>query len=132
MALISQSSVPCLQHTIMSTTQNGNKSYKSQLKRRRCDIQLSTASHKTSFIHNGPLSRRPDRCDRVIQNEFNDPNGSNVCLFLAATYTSQCKFRSMRANLSALIYTTAIGLRQRVASLALDCNGVFAIKAYIA
>ena len=98
MALISQSSVPCLQHTIMSTTQNGNKSYKSQLKRRRCDIQLSTASHKTSFIHNGPLSRRPDRCDRVIQNEFNDPNGSNVCLFFSSDVyvTMQISFHARK------------------------------------
>ena len=26
------------------------------------------------------LSRRLDRCDRMIQNESRDPNGGNVCL----------------------------------------------------
>ena len=31
-----------------------------------------------------PLSRRLDRCDRMIQNESRDPNGGNVCLFSAA------------------------------------------------
>ena len=36
-----------------------------------------------------PLSRRLDRCDRMIQNESTYPNG--VCLFSAATCTSQCK-----------------------------------------
>ena len=37
---------------------------------------------------NRPLSRRLDRCDRMIQNESSDPNGGNVCLFSAATCTS--------------------------------------------
>ena len=40
-----------------------------------------------------PLSRRLDRCDRVIQNESRDPNGGNMCLFSAATCTSQFKLR---------------------------------------
>ena len=39
-----------------------------------------------------------DRCNRMIQNEFRDPNGGNVCLFSAATCTSQCKLRSLRAK----------------------------------
>ena len=49
-----------------------------------------------------------------------------MCLFLAATCTSQCKLRSLRANarLSALIYTF------RVSSLNVDCNDVFGTKAY--
>ena len=42
-----------------------------------------------------PLSRRLDRFDRMIQNESND---GNVCLFSAATHTSQCKLRSLRAE----------------------------------
>ena len=41
------------------------------------------------------LSRRLDRCDRVIQNESRDPNGGNVCLFSASTcrpyVTTECK-----------------------------------------
>ena len=41
------------------------------------------------------------------------------------TCTSQCTLRTRK---SALIYRR--GLRQRVASLTLDCNVVFAIKAY--
>ena len=49
--------------------------------------------------------------------------------------TSQCRLRSyvtmqitFLARKSALIYRR--GLRQRVASLTIDCNGVFAIRAY--
>ena len=44
------------------------------------------------------LSRHLDRCDRMIQNESGDPNDGNVYLFSAATCTSQCKLRSLRAN----------------------------------
>ena len=42
----------------------------------------------------------------MIQNESRDANGSNVRLFKAATCTSQCKLRSLRAHarLSALLY----------------------------
>ena len=32
-----------------------------------------------------PLSRRLDRCDRVIHNESGDPNGGNMCSFSGAT-----------------------------------------------
>ena len=35
-----------------------------------------------------PLSRRLDRCDRVIQKESGDPNGGNMCSFSGATGTS--------------------------------------------
>ena len=38
-----------------------------------------------------PLSRRLNRCDRVIQNESRDPFGGNV-------YYVTCKVRSLRAN----------------------------------
>ena len=46
-----------------------------------------------------------------------------MCLFSAAMRTSQCKLRSLRAN-------PLSSISQRVASLTLNCNGVFAIKAY--
>ena len=36
-----------------------------------------------------PLSRRLDRCDRVIQKESGDPNGGNMCSFSGATGTSR-------------------------------------------
>ena len=64
-----------------------------------------------------PLSRRLDRCDRMIQNESRGPNGGNMCLFSAATCTSQCKFRSLRTNahLSALLDT----FRESLASLSI-------------
>ena len=63
----------------------------------------------------------------MIQNASRDSNVGNVCLFLAATCTSQCKWRSLRTNagMSALIYTF------RVSSLTFDCNGVFAIKTHV-
>ena len=37
------------------------------------------------------LSRRLDRCDRVIQNESGDPNGGNMCSFTGATCTSRVR-----------------------------------------
>ena len=69
-----------------------------------------------------------DHCDRMIQNESRNSNGGNVRLFTAATLTSECKLGSLRAHarLSALLYTF------REYSLTLDCNGVFAIKTFIA
>ena len=77
-----------------------------------------------------PLSRRLDRCDRVIHNESSDPNGGNMCRFqgrrVRRVYvTMQVTFLTRK---SALIYRR--GLRQRVASLTLNCNGDFAIRAY--
>ena len=74
-----------------------------------------------------PLSRRLDRCDRVIHNESGDPNGGNfVFVFRSDVYvTMQITFLTRK---SALIYRR--GLRQRVASLILNCNGDFAIRAY--
>ena len=77
-----------------------------------------------------PLSRRLDRCDRDIHNESGDPNGGNMCSFSGATCTSrdvtmQITFLTRK---SALIYRR--DLRQRVASLTLNCNGVLAIRAY--
>ena len=39
--------------------------------------------------NNRPLSRRLDRCDRVIQKESGDPNGGNMCSFSWATGTSR-------------------------------------------
>ena len=73
-----------------------------------------------------PLSRRLDRCDRVIHNE----SGDNMCSFSGATCTSrdvtmQITFLTRK---SALIYRRE--LRQRVASLTLNCNVVLAIRAY--
>ena len=37
------------------------------------------------------LSRRLDRCDRVIQNESSNQNGGNMCSFSGATYTSRVR-----------------------------------------
>ena len=38
-----------------------------------------------------PLSRRLDRCDRIIHNESGDPNGGNMCSFSGATCTSRVR-----------------------------------------
>ena len=76
---------------------------------------------------NRPLSRRLDRCDRVIQNESRDPFGANVS-------TSQCKLRSLRANSGSGVrnlHCDVVHITTKwVSSLTLDCNGVSAIKAY--
>ena len=75
---------------------------------------------------NRPLSRRLDRCDRVIHNESGDPNGGNMCSFSVATCTSR-----VRHNADYVPYAKIrFDLRQRVASLTLNCNGDFAIRAY--
>ena len=41
--------------------------------------------------HYRPLSRRLDRCDRVIQKESGDPNGGNMCSFSWATDMSRVR-----------------------------------------
>ena len=52
-----------------------------------------------------------------------------MCSFSGATGTSRVTMHiTFLTRKSALIYRR--GLRQRVASLTLDCNGVFAIRAY--
>ena len=76
------------------------------------------------FFPNRPLSRRLDRCDRVIHNESGDPNGGNMCSFSGATCTSR-----VRHNADYVPYAK-IRFDQRVASLTLNCNGDFAIRAY--
>ena len=74
-----------------------------------------------------PLSRRLDRCDRVIQNESRDPFGGNVYyVTIQITFLTR-KFRNGKRNLHCdVVHITT----KWVSSLTLDCNGVFAIKAY--
>ena len=74
-----------------------------------------------------PLSRRLDRCDRVIQNESRDPFGGNVYyVTMQITFLTR-KFRNGQRNLHCdVVHITTKG----VSSLTVDCNGVFAIKAY--
>ena len=74
-----------------------------------------------------PLSRRMDRCDRVIQNESKDPFGGNVYyVTMQITFLTR-KFRNGERNLHCdVVHITT----KWVSSLTLDCNGVFAIKAY--
>ena len=76
---------------------------------------------------NRPLSRRLDRCDRVIQNESRDPFGGNVYyVTMQITFLTR-KFRNKERNLHCdVVHITT----KWVSSLTLDCNGVFAIKAY--
>ncbi len=71
-----------------------------------------------------PLSRRLDRCDRVIQNESRYPFGGNVTMRITSLTR---KFRNGERNL----YCDVVHITTKwVSSLTLDCNGVFAIKAY--
>ena len=74
-----------------------------------------------------PLSRRLDRCERVIQNESRDPFGGNVYyVTMQITFITR-KFRNEERNLHCdVVHITT----KWVTSLTLDCNGVFAIKAY--
>ena len=78
-------------------------------------------------IADRPLSRRLDRCDRVIQNESRDPFGGNVYYVTMQIRFFTRKFRNGERNLHCdVVHITTKG----VSSLTLDCNGVFAIKAY--
>ena len=78
-------------------------------------------------ICNRPLSRRLDRCDRVIQNESRDPFGGNVYyVTMQITFLTR-KFRNGERNLHCdIVHITT----KWVFRLTLNCNGVFAIKAY--
>ena len=80
------------------------------------------------FIHSHrPLSRRLDRCDRVIQNESRDPFGGNVYYVTMQITFLRHKFRNGERNLHCdIVHITT----KWVSSLTLDCNGDFAIKAY--
>ena len=82
----------------------------------------------TSLLwHNRPLSRRLDRCDRVIQNESRDPFGGNVYYVTMQITFLRRKFRNGQRKLHCdVVHITTKG----VSSLTVDCNGVFAIKAY--
>ena len=80
----------------------------------------------TTWQHR-PLSRRLDRCDRVIQNESRDPFGGNVYyVTMQITFLTR-NFRNGERNLHCdVVHITT----KWVSSLTLDCNVVFAIKAY--
>ena len=86
-----------------------------------------SAVNRPSKGHHSPLSRRRDRCDRVIQNESGDPFGGNVYyITMQSTFLTR-KFRNGERNLHCdVVHITT----KWVSSLTLDCNGVFAIKAY--
>ena len=74
-----------------------------------------------------PLSRRLDRCDRLIQNESRYPFGGNMYYgTMQITFLTR-KFLNGERNLHCdVVHITP----KWVPSLTLDCNGVFAIKAY--
>ena len=74
-----------------------------------------------------PLSRRLDRCDRVIQNKSRNQFGGNVYYVTMQITFLTSKFRNVERNLHCdIVHITT----KWVSSLTLDCNGVFAIKAY--
>ena len=57
-------------------------------------VEMHTNHIYMFLLHEGayrPLSRRLDRCDRVIHNESGDPNGGNMCSFSGATCTSRVR-----------------------------------------
>ena len=74
-----------------------------------------------------PLSRRLDRCDRMIQNESRDPKCGNVYYVTMRITFLMRKFLNVERNLHCdIVHITTVW----VSSLILDCNGVFVIKAY--
>ena len=78
-------------------------------------------------LHHRPLSRRLDRCDRVIQSEAKDTFGGNVYYVTMQIPFFTRKFRNVQRNMHCdVVHITP----KCVFRLNLDCNGVFAIKAY--
>ena len=99
-----------------------------------CHIQIiiklswKTWPKRTCKLYdNRPLSRSLDRCDRVIQDESCDSNGGNVYyVTMRITFVTR-KFGNVERNSHCdVLHITPV----RIARLVLDCNGVFAIKAY--
>ena len=63
----------------------------------------------------------------MLQNESRDPNGGNVYYVTMQIMFNTRKFRNVERNLHCdVVHITTVW----VSSLSLDCNGVFAIKAY--
>ena len=86
--------------------------------------------HNYDFLwHTGQyrsLSRRLDRCDRGIQSEAKDPFGGNLYVTMQIPFFT-CKFRYVQCNLHCdVVHITTKWVFRHT----LDCNGVFAIKAY--
>ena len=74
-----------------------------------------------------PLSRHLDCCDRMIQKESRDSNGGNVYYVTMQITFLTSKFRNEQRNLHCdVVLITTVW----VSGLTLDCNGIFAIKAY--
>ena len=74
-----------------------------------------------------PLSRRLDRCDRVIRDESGDSNGGNVYYVTKRITFVTRTFGNVERNSHCDVLHIA---PVRVARLVMYCNGVFAIKAY--
>ena len=89
-------------------------------------IQIKIVRPVLSSLH-WPLSRRLDRCDRVIQSEAKYPFGGNVFYVTMQITFFTRKFRNGQRNLHCdVVHITT----KWVFRLILDCNGVLAIKAY--
>ena len=95
---------------------------------RENDIAIeSEAGDSLNVGPSRPLSRRLDRCDRVIQDEYGDSNGGNVVYVTMRITFETRKFGNVERNSHCdVLHITPV----RVARLVLDCNGVFAINAY--
>ena len=97
-----------------------------------CKFSTASESIKAQQLHphlassHRPLSRRLDRCDRMIENKSRDPNGGIVYyVTMQITFLTR-KFRNVECNLHCdIVHITTVW----VSSLTLDCNGVFAINA---
>ena len=91
-----------------------------------CYVNFIDFEKDFDSIHR-PLSRRLDRCDRVIQNESRDSFGGNVYYVIMQITFLTRKFRNRERNLHCdVVHITT----KWVSSLTLDCNGVFVIKVY--
>ena len=89
------------------------------------DMMTSLATF--SVLLQRPSSRHLDRCDRVIQSEAKYPFGDNVYYVTMQITFFTRKLRNGQRNLHCDVVHIAT---KWVFRLTLDCNGVFAIKAY--
>ena len=109
-----------------STRENAGVSHRGHKSLQRGTATSLTHIQNIDYAYR-PLSRRLDRCDCLIQNESRDPFSGNVYyVTMQITFLTR-KFRNGERNLHCdVVHITT----KWVSTHTIDCNGVFAIKAY--
>ena len=93
----------------------------------KCIRNNHIKQHDSAKESHRPLSLRLERCDRVIHKESDDSIGGNAqYVTMKITFVTR-KFRNGQRNVHCDVVRI---ITKWVFGLTIDCNGVFAIKAY--